>query len=196
MNFKNITMILLIAVGAIQPACKGKKGDIGPAGTTDRNIGLSDDGSYIKGTITTTTSTGKPVSFTFNHNHSSSYNYYGGNASYTSVELYKSFSSIPIINGNDKAFMEFILDSIADPTPASPYIKVYATSVLSADSTFNFYIDGTPTITNYMYDASTRTASGNYTMTNTNTTNSNSGTVTGSFKFMNLKTVVYRQGNK
>jgi hypothetical protein len=194
MNFKNITIILLMAVGAIQSGCKGKKGDVGPAGTTDRNIGLSDDGSYIKGIITTTTSTGKPVSFTFNHNHSSSYNYYGGDAGYTSVELYKSLSSLPGINNNDNSFIKFILDSIADPTPASPYIEVYATYMLSADSTFNFYIDGTPTITNYMYDASTRTASGDYTMTNTNTINNNSATVTGSFKFMNLKTVVYRLG--
>jgi hypothetical protein len=192
MNFKNITMILLIAVTAAQLGCKGKKGEVGPAGTTDRNIGLSDDGSYIKGTVTTTTSTAKPVSFTFNHNHSDSYNYYGGDANITSVTLYKGLASLA--NNNNQSNMELFLDSIADPTPTSPYIEMYATYMLSADSTFNFYIAGTPTITNYMYDASTRTASGDYTITNTNTGNGNSGTVAGSFKFMNLKTTVYRQG--
>jgi len=192
MIFKNINIIILIALLAIQAGCKGKKGEAGPAGPTDTNIGLSADGSYIKGTVTTTTSTAKAVSFSFNDTYADSYNYFGGNGSYTSQTLYKNYAGAN--SGLDDAYVEFVLDSIADPTPSNFYIQIDATTLLSSDSTFSFYIDGNPTLSNYKYDAATRTASGDYTITNTNTNNGNSATVTGSFKLINLKTVVYRQG--
>jgi hypothetical protein len=193
MIFKNITMFMLIAVMAIQFGCKGKKGEVGPAGPTDSNVGLSSDGSYIKGTVTTTTITGKAVSFSFNDAYSDSYNYYGGDANYTDQTLYKNLESGWFL-GSNQAYLKVYLDSISDLVPTSPYIEINATHTITADSTFAFYINGTPTITNYTYSAATRTISGNYTITNSNTNNGNSATVAGSFKLMNLKTTVYRQG--
>jgi len=76
--FKNISMFLLIAVAVTQIGCKGKQGDPGPVGPNDPNAALISNGSYIKGTVTTSLADNTPVTFAFNYPYLLFNNQYAG----------------------------------------------------------------------------------------------------------------------
>jgi hypothetical protein len=181
---KQLSICLLIAVAAIQLGCKkGAQGETGPAGPADLNTGLTTNGSYIKGTVTTTTAASDPVSFSFNHSYMASDIAYGGDLNTTTASLGKDFKGIM---NSDYSTINIDLDSISDTAPSLFYIEIYAEPTIGPDSLFSFYMDGVPTVTNYQYNSATHTMSGDYTMTNTNTNNGNSATVTGSFKLVGV----------
>jgi hypothetical protein len=182
--FRQLSICLLIAVAAIQLGCKkGAQGETGPSGPADLNTGLTSNGSYIKGTVTTTTAASDPVSFSFNNTYLSSDIVYGGDFNTTTGNLFKDFKGW---NNNDYSSIDIDLDSISDTAPSSFYIEIGAEPTIGADSLFYFDIYGFPTVTNYQYNEATHTMSGDFTMSNSNTNNGNSATVTGSFKLVGV----------
>jgi hypothetical protein len=181
--FRKLSICLLIAIAVIQLGCKkGAQGETGPAGP-DPNTGLTTNGSYINGIVTTTTATSDPVSFSFNNIYLSSDIVYGGDFSTTTGKLYKDFKGW---KNNDYSTIEIDLDSISDTAPSLFYIDIGAEPAIGPDSLFRFNVVGIPTVTNYQYNAATSTMSGDYTLTSSSTNNGNSAIVTGSFKLVGI----------
>jgi hypothetical protein len=186
---------LIIALLAILTlaGCRGKKGEPGPAGIADNTLGLSTNGSFIKGTVSTTTTSGTAVTFTFNNTAMSSDNYFGGNAAGTGIELYKDFQGWS--SGYDKAKVTLTLDSMSDLMPSAPLLSMDATTKFSGDSVFHFSLGSqTMVLSNYLYNASDRTMSGDFSLSSSTTGNSHAATISGSFRFTDVRAVVQRRG--
>jgi hypothetical protein len=198
---KNITMFLMVAVAVIQFGCKGKQGEVGPTGPNDPNAGLTSNGSFVKGTVTTSLTDNTPVSFSFNNTYLLFAPEYAGAGNAATLVAVRDFKGI--VGGTSKYMLAEIaldLDSISDTNPANPRLLVYdEVAAIGNNQYFDFTLDqggftAVPvTLTNYQYNDATNTASGNFSVTSSFTANGKSATVTGSFSMVGLSETVYRQ---
>jgi hypothetical protein len=194
---KNKITVVFLGLALLSASFGCKKEEAEKKEVLDQNTGLLKNGSYVEGTVVTATDNDEPVEFTFKHEYQTGeIQFDGGTGSgYIGDEGYfnKDFISGNPGSGTDYSQLYFRLDSISAKTTNSEYLYLYASHELPNKSVFNFYVGDDPIITDYAYDSINHVMTGKFSMNSDNTDNGQDCLVSGTFRYTNVKRIVFRK---
>jgi hypothetical protein len=197
---KNKITIVFLGLALLSASFGCKKKEAEKKEVLDQNTGLLKNGSYVEGTVVTATQDDKPVEFAFKYEYQdadiqwdggTTGSGYIGDYGYFSKDFVSGYSG----QGTDYAQLYYRLDSLKAKNTESENFEMYAMPQLADGTVFDFYVGDDPIITDYAYDSINHVMTGNFSLNSDNTNNGQDCIVNGSFRYTNVKKIIFRKSN-